>query len=219
MNDPKPLASLSGNLLARKGAARPAMRPQVQRLANEDLPPPPQLDDLGWDDMGEHDDHLANRAADILPLTPAPLNPEAKEETLADDRAAAAQLAANARMMISGADVPEVVRQQDMIAERLAAAPKPVTAAPAKPAPAKKVAAPKARTIRPRRKVRTDGRRAAFTLRLDELRHLKLRLACTIQGRSAQQLVTSALDHLLEDMPELELLAAQVKPRGADSAN
>ena len=28
MNDPRPFASLSSGLLARKGAARPAMRPQ-----------------------------------------------------------------------------------------------------------------------------------------------------------------------------------------------
>ena len=39
--------------------------------------------------------------------------------------------------------------------------------------------------------------KAAFTLRLDAKRHLKLRLACAVNGRSAQQLVTDALDHLL----------------------
>lgn len=56
-----------------------------------------------------------------------------------------------------------------------------------------------------------DGRRAAFTLRVDAERHLKLRLACTIRNRSAQQLVTEALDRLLDEMPDLETLAAQVK--------
>ena len=46
MNEPKPFASLSSGLLARKGAARPAMRPQGfgQVTGN--------LEDLGWDDMG-----------------------------------------------------------------------------------------------------------------------------------------------------------------------
>ena len=61
-----------------------------------------------------------------------------------------------------------------------------------------------------RRSALADGRRAAFTLRLDADRHLKLRLACTIRGRSAQQLVTEALDALLDSLPEVSDLAAQV---------
>jgi hypothetical protein len=56
--------------------------------------------------------------------------------------------------------------------------------------------------------------KAAFTLRLDPDRHLKLRLACAIDGRSAQQLVTDALDQLLDRMPELEAMAAKAKPKG-----
>ena len=52
-----------------------------------------------------------------------------------------------------------------------------------------------------------DGRKAAFTLRLDPERHLKLRLACTLDARSAQALVTDALDRLLDAMPELDSLA------------
>jgi predicted HicB family RNase H-like nuclease len=59
---------------------------------------------------------------------------------------------------------------------------------------------------------KTDrSRRAAFTLRLDEERHLRLRLASTVKGESAQVLVTRALDRLLAQMPEIEQLAAQVK--------
>ena len=48
MSEAKPFASLSSGLLARKGAARPAMRPQgfTQQSA--------ALEDLGWNDMG-HD--------------------------------------------------------------------------------------------------------------------------------------------------------------------
>ena len=38
-----------------------------------------------------------------------------------------------------------------------------------------------------------------------------LRLACTVRGRSAQQLVTDALDALLAEMPEIASLAAQVQ--------
>src|ERR1700741_408302 len=47
MGEPKAFASLSSGLLARKGAARPAMRPQGfggQTGAS--------MEDLGWDDMG-----------------------------------------------------------------------------------------------------------------------------------------------------------------------
>jgi predicted RNA-binding Zn ribbon-like protein len=55
------------------------------------------------------------------------------------------------------------------------------------------------------------SRRAAFTLRLDAKRHLKLRLASTVRNRSAQQLVTEALDRFLNDIPEIEALAAQVR--------
>jgi hypothetical protein len=56
--------------------------------------------------------------------------------------------------------------------------------------------------------------KAAFTLRLDPDRHLKLRLACAVGGRSAQQLVTDALDQLLEHMPELDAMAAKAKRKG-----
>jgi hypothetical protein len=58
--------------------------------------------------------------------------------------------------------------------------------------------------------------KAAFTLRLDPDRHLKLRLACAVDGRSAQQLVTDALDHLLERMPDLKGLA-QKATRGGNT--
>jgi hypothetical protein len=53
-------------------------------------------------------------------------------------------------------------------------------------------------------------RKAAFTLRLDADRHLKLRLACAVSGRSAQQIVTQALDDLLNGLPEIDRLAQQL---------
>ena len=56
----------------------------------------------------------------------------------------------------------------------------------------------------------TDGeRRAAFTLRLDADRHLKLRLASAMGKCSSQQLVTEALDRLFNDIPQLERLVEQ----------
>jgi hypothetical protein len=88
----------------------------------------------------------------------------------------------------------EVHRQQDFITARIG-----------QPVPVRRV------PHGPRQSALDAGRRAAFTLRVDAERHLKLRLACTIRNRSAQQLVTEALDLLLAQMPDLESLAAQVK--------
>ncbi|TCD02017.1 hypothetical protein EYB45_10035 [Erythrobacteraceae bacterium CFH 75059] len=64
---------------------------------------------------------------------------------------------------------------------------------------------------------RDKADRAAFTLRLDAERHLRLRLACTLRQRSAQQLVTEALDALLSGMADVQNLAAQVSARPAHS--
>lgn len=161
MNEPKPFASLSPGLLARKGAARPAMRPQIQPLHTFHEATARQLhEDLGWNDMGE--DHAAPaRPADVVALNGGSA-PEPR--------------------------VPEVVRQQESIARSVA-----------RDAPAQRLA---------------GARRAAFTLRLDAERHLKLRLACTVENRSAQQLVTEALDRFLGEMPDVGTLAAQLRKRG-----
>lgn len=68
-----------------------------------------------------------------------------------------------------------------------------------------------------RRSALADGRRAAFTLRVDAERHLKLRLACTVKGRSAQQLVTDAIDRLLDELPDVTALAAQIARKPQNS--
>jgi hypothetical protein len=49
---------------------------------------------------------------------------------------------------------------------------------------------------------------------LDPERHLKLRLACAVDGRSAQQIVTDALDQFLAEVPELDALAQKAKRKG-----
>ena len=54
------------------------------------------------------------------------------------------------------------------------------------------------------------GKRRAFTLRLDATRHLKLRLASTMQQCSAQALVTEALDRFFESVPEIDAIAAGI---------
>mgnify|MGYP000377276791 CR=1 FL=1 len=157
-------ASLSPALLARKGGAKPAMRPQNTAGATDGKTAAANLEDLGWNDMG--DDEQA-QSARVVRMTPAQ----------ADNTSIAA--------------APSPVRATiDRIAAKLEAPAPTVRAAPKKAA--------------------NDSRRAAFTLRLDQERHLKLRLACTVRSRSAQQLVTDALDALLAQMPEIDSLAAQV---------
>jgi hypothetical protein len=203
MNDPKPLASLGASLLARKGGAKPAMRPQAPGLATVNAQAAAQsLEDLGWNDMGEDDD-AADHTAQVLQLTPAPHNPEAEAKTDKGSpkpkvRSMHEELAA--RLAESGQDsvnVPAIpLRKREMVDEDVA-----------KPAP-KTAAEPRNRAPRASEAL---SRRAAFTLRLDARRHLKLRLASTVRNRSAQQLVTEALDRFLDTIPEIEALAAQVQ--------
>lgn len=93
--------------------------------------------------------------------------------------------------------LPPVLRERAALAEEIVAqAPRPVSVA----------AAARLRSGM----VRTG--RAAFTLRLDRERHLKLKLASATRGRSAQSLVTAALDAFLDTLPEVEALVAQLPP-------
>lgn len=165
MTESNSFASLSPRLLARKGGAKPAMRPQMQPIFQDSLARDVE-DDLGWNDMGDDFEH----SADIVPILPesAPAPIKARR--------------------------PVVVHQREEAAARVAAPAKSARSAP----------------MAERRSALADGRRAAFTLRVDGERHLKLRLACTIKNRSAQQLVTDALDRLLDELPDLGALAAQV---------
>jgi hypothetical protein len=52
--------------------------------------------------------------------------------------------------------------------------------------------------------------KAAFTLRLDPERHLKLRLVCAVEHRSAQQVVIAALDAFLASQAAVAQLASTV---------
>lgn len=178
--EPKPFASLSAGLLARKGAARPAMRrPYVPASSGATLPSAAQ-DDLGWNDMGE----------DRAPASPPPPLKMVKEGAPSE----------------TAADKPKIVIQQARLAEQLVEPASQATAAAATARKAKAIAASKPR-----------GGKAAFTLRLDPDRHLRLRLACAVANRSAQQIVTEALDAFLNSQPQVESLAKQVPGiNGAD---
>jgi hypothetical protein len=206
MNEAKPFASLGPTLLARKGGAKPAMRPQLAPMGmggsgggaqaaalKQDFD---ALEDLGWNDMGE-DDAPADRSADVLQLTPAPHNPESEAKT------------------DTGSPKPLVRSIHEELAEVLEKGeteiPLPKVKPPAKSAKPVKPVAAVVQSESPDTFDDKAIRRAAFTLRLDAKRHLKLRLASTVKNRSAQQLVTAALDKYLAEIPEIEALAAQVK--------
>lgn len=166
-------ASLTSGLLARKGTARPAMRASLGT----------NLEDLGWNDMGEE-----------AVSAPAP------------------------------AAVPQPIIYQEMIAEEFAATPKPVeTVAPAsiaKPGTLIRPIQPVSRVTRkPQSKAQPAEGKVAFTLRLDGDRHLRLRLATAVTGRSAQRIVMDALDAFLVAHPEFEELAGRVPQRKAEGRN
>ena len=158
------------------------------------------LEDLGWNDMGE-EDAAADHSAEVLHLTPAPHNPEAEARTDKGSpkpvvRTMHEELAA--RLAESGQDPEDDSGDPAAQARSARRRHRQADAEAGAEAPAPHISA-------------AASRRAAFTLRLDAKRHLKLRLASTVRNRSAQQLVTEALDRFLNDIPEIEALAAQVK--------
>jgi hypothetical protein len=209
----KPFASLSSGLLARKGAARPAMRPQGFGQAGNGL------EDLGWDDMGfeppkpadadrdeDHDafgdDVVEHPRAHPTGLTPVGSPVHDQQAEIAERFNGADEEEEDE--IDETAELPELAELEVEIVREL---PQIVAAPIVVPAPALR------RAPRPRAAAGSKAK-AAFTLRLDPERHLKLRLACAVDGRSAQQLVTDALDRLLERMPDLDGLAAKAKLRG-----
>jgi len=180
MSEPKTFASLTPTLLARKGAAKPAMRPQLHPIQQfKEVPGFDFEDDLGWNDHG--DDFAANPGESSLLTADEPVSDGEAEVT--------GQVVSLNGEDLTGAEIPEIVRQQETVLRRIA-----VPAAP-------------------RGSALASGRRVAFTLRLDPERHLRLRLASTICNRSAQQIVTEALDRLIEEMPEVEALASRLNKR------
>lgn len=217
-SEPKPFASLSSGLLARKGAARPAMRPQGFGQVGA------SLDDLGWDDMGfeppkpaeppvrdsEHDGF-----GEVVPAHPHKLAGLTPVESPVHDQQAeiAGRLSAFTPEDSGDDEVDETAELYDPDAE---SGPAEEPAVKAEPAPVAKPAnAPVARRMRKPRAAPGTKAKAAFTLRLDPARHLKLRLACAVSGRSAQLLVTQALDDLLASMPELDSMAEKAKRKGS----
>lgn len=183
MSETRPFAALTSGLLARKGAARPAMRPQLQPLGFDERPlggfGTPQAfeavsqDDLGWNDMGHDLAEVAPESARVVAITAdVPVD--------------------------NGAAQPEILKQIESLANVI----NRKVARDARIAAEEALATP--RPSRRKGEALKEGRKAAFTLRLDNDRHLRLRLACSLENRSAQAVVIEALDHFLNDIPGMD---------------
>jgi hypothetical protein len=261
-------ASLGPTLLARKGGAKPAMRPQLAPLVQDEQKlaevAEDQLEDLGWNDMG--DSEPAAGGADIVPINadvaadhimqgPGPIvrrqQRRLEERVLADavmtgpddeepDDEAEDEVAYRAPYDAAedfgaedyeaedyaeddyeaedygSADYGAENEEEEDDSAPFASAPHyaPLAAAPVRaPRKVQALAAEPASRPRPapRAPVVQASRRAAFTLRLDADRHLKLRLAATMQGVSAQALLTEALDAMLASFDDLDVIANHLK--------
>lgn len=229
-------ASLGPSLLARKGGAKPAMRPQVAPLVADETAiaqlAEEQLEDLGWNDMGlDHGgESELHGGADVVPIS-GDVSPDldgAGPIVRRQQRRLEERVLADAAMTGPEDRDPEFDEYDEEEAEQdYESAPlygsshedegededdsalyAPLVAEPVAIAPASVRAPVRAR---PRVSAVQSGRRAAFTLRLDAERHLKLRLAATMQGVSAQALVTEALDRLLAEFGELDVIANHLK--------
>lgn len=213
MSDPKPLASLSSSLLARKGGAKPAMRRQgYTNFPDHSSEHDGEIhEDLGWDDMGydvdpDHDahpiEHVHNPLAGAIPNPGAAVRQQQEE------------IAAKLGVM------PSNERPNETVEEEPAGAPVPLStsqplAEKSSVLEAARIQKGEAKKPRPATKSRTRKAKTAFTLRLDPERHLKLRLATAVKNISAQQLVTKAVDEYFMSIPELDDLAERVPSRGA----
>lgn len=229
--EPKPLASLSAGLLARKGAARPAMRRQVQ------LPGAAAAfahDDLGWNDMGYgqmgYDVDPGHGAGDLSRPTEHGLTPMARE----DDAGAMRDLSDAVDRVIDRAPQPEPVvapiqaetpiaapvetptvhrhieriEQEYAPAAVAAALPAAATVEPVDAAGDRVTAAPRRSPVA---RARAGSRGSfAFTLRLDPERHLRLRLASATSNRSLQQILVGLVDDYLASQPEIDAFAARL---------
>ena len=235
-------ASLSSTLLARKGGAKPAMRPQSAVLGPVDgVAAAANLEDLGWNDMGEDSpdamsvaaapaaNHASASLAESSLIKKPALPPlEEREDYDASELEVGQEIEEPRVVPITPLQKKDPSSGQNQVREsldRIASQLDGKTSVEAdneddeefedeivEAAPVARVVLPKAIKPAPARSnTVAKGKRAAFTLRLDPERHLMLRLACTVRGSSAQQLVTDALDGLLAEMPEIAMLAAQVQ--------
>ncbi len=160
-------ASLSSSLLARKGHAKPAMRPQAIQIGQSYSQ---SLEDLGWNDMGHEPDPVVEPSEVLTPMPgvedvsqDSPIAVHTHYESLAREYAPVAEDEAYSNIRLT----------------------------------------PSAEATRAPRAAPGSKGKSAFTLRLDGERHLKLRLVCAVKHKSAQQMVTQALDEFLARQAEV----------------
>lgn len=196
------------------------------------------LEDLGWNDMGfeppkpaeapvrdpEHDafgEVIPSHPHNLAGLTPVDSPVHDQQAEIAgrlsaytpDD--AGEEVDETAELYDAENDIAQEYEAEacEPEAEELEEAPEPVLQV--KPSPVAKVQpSPVVPSPRMPRAAPGTKAKAAFTLRLDPERHLKLRLACAVSGSSAQLLVTQALDDLLAAMPELDSMTEKAKRKG-----
>jgi hypothetical protein len=179
------------------------------------------LEDLGWNDMGFEPPKPADTARDashdafgedvvdhprVHPTGLTPVgSPVHEQHAEIADRLASDEVEEEDFDETAEAFEAEAEEVPALVVDESVSVPAPVAISAPAPAP---------RRV-PRVRVAPGSKgKAAFTLRLDPDRHLKLRLACAVDGRSAQQIVTDALDHLLGRMPELDSMASKAKRKG-----
>jgi len=210
-------ASLEPSLLARKGGAKPAMRPQLTHLSevvSED-----ELEDLGWNDMGDDGNHPVasdDHDTDVDGATGAnvfalPRSTNVQQHGATGSTKSAANEDDNAHEHAEPFARELLQRKPDeRSGDDLSAAAMPLPKGDAGEADGLLVRSKSARKAVADTSRGTAQRRTAFTLRLDRERHLKLRLAATIHGMSAQALVTDALDTMFARIDNLDALTARI---------
>ena len=197
MPDIRPAASLTSSLLARRGDARPAMRRQP--IAHLHLPTAPH-DDLGWNDIGDAHDYQPT-VTSLSAMTPMGGMSYDDHDDIAEEQP-------EAQAAPQQTTVSPLTQHLEQISQRL-------TQAPPRETGFKPLVE---RTSTPTRAPRAElaaNRKAAFTLRIDAERHLRLRLLSALVNRSSQQLLIEALDAMLASHDKVENLAGQVGEQAA----
>jgi hypothetical protein len=166
----KPMASLSAGLLARKGAARPGQK----YMAEPGLEIPENHRVIRFGGLNDDED------------VPAP----DVHEPFADNDLSAQHYEAVTEVVAPVVVAPAVIAAPVLVSSFVS---DPVVATPVAVLPQVVVTQPK------QRRAAGSRSKAAFTLRLDAERHLRLRLLSAHQHRSAQRIILDAVDQLLAE--------------------
>ena len=176
----KPVAGLTSGLLARKGAARPAMRSQLFASLRATPAPAsegPDLDDLGWNDMGD----------DTCPPSPS-TDPDAAVARLADPREPVPPFREYLPKRIHFATGTSLLDETPLEPESEDVASRGAEIAAAQPSSLLALSPPATREAR-----------RAVTVRVTEERYTQLRDACHDLGCTAQRALSMALEQWLAD--------------------